>query len=86
MSGLGSRGAGGEGGECGRFYERGFSPGGFFSLLFFRRTKENRVAVPFRRKQILSHTCVTFGDVNFSPGSFSFRSTYLIGSRARTKI
>lgn len=50
----------GKPGGCGRFYERGFFRPVVFSsflLFFFPRTKENRVAVPFRRKQILSHTC-----------------------------
>jgi len=36
--------------------ERFFRSVVFFSF-FFWTTKENRVAVPFRRKQILSHTC-----------------------------
>lgn len=45
VSGLGSQGE--EDAASGRFYERGFSPRWVFFSPLFRRTKENRVAVPF---------------------------------------
>lgn len=76
MSGLESQGG------CGRFYERGFfrpvvfsSFLPFFFFFFFQGRK--RIELPCRfGASRFCHTRVTFGDVNFSPDSFSFRSTY----------
>jgi len=57
------------------FMREVFSPGDFFLLFFPEDERESSCRAVFGASRFC-HTRVTFGDVNFSPDSFSFRSTY----------
>lgn len=75
MSGLGSQ---GDAADFMRevFFARWFFPLFFFFFFFFSQGRK-RIELPCRfGASRFCHTRVTFGDVNFSPDSFSFRSTY----------
>jgi len=62
--------------RSGRFlWERFFRPVIFFSFFFPENERESSCRAVFGASRFC-HTRVTFGDVNFSPDSFSFRSTY----------